>query len=128
MLFVAVGKQITSCYKAGVYHIPLVKRMVDASPADAVFLEPSDDLHEDPFVLPDVLGYLGMPDSTKRSQSPPWDYKAGKDLGCQPHHRAPQQSAGNCSGGSEVIEDRSSSKEDKRSVEVCSFALLKEHP
>ena len=36
--------------------------MVDTSPADAVFLEPSDDLREDPFVLPDVLGYLRMPD------------------------------------------------------------------
>lgn len=59
MLFVAVGKQITSCYKVGVYHM---KRMVDASPADAVFLEPSDDLRKDPFVLPDMLGYLGMLD------------------------------------------------------------------
>ena len=38
------------------------KKMVDTSPADVVFLEPSDDLREDPFVLPDVLGYLGMPD------------------------------------------------------------------
>ena len=36
--------------------------MVDTSPADVVFLEPTDDLREDPFLLPDILGYLGMPD------------------------------------------------------------------
>ena len=29
---------------------------------DAIFFQPSDDICEDPFVLPDVLGYLGMPD------------------------------------------------------------------
>ena len=29
---------------------------------DAIFFQPSDDIREDPFVLPDVLGYLGMPD------------------------------------------------------------------
>ena len=34
--------------------------MVDTSPADVVFLELTDDLGEDPFVLSDVLGYLGM--------------------------------------------------------------------
>ena len=34
--------------------------MVDTSPADVDFLEPSDDLRDDPFVLPDILGYLGM--------------------------------------------------------------------
>ena len=45
---------MTSCYKAAVYH---------TSPADVVFLELTDDLHEDPFVLPDILGYLGTPDS-----------------------------------------------------------------
>ena len=65
MLFVAVGKQITSCYKAAVYHIPLVKRIMDASPADTVFSEPSDNLHEDPFVPPDVLGYPRMPDPAR---------------------------------------------------------------
>ena len=29
---------------------------------DAIFFQPSDDIREDPFVLPDVLGYLSMPD------------------------------------------------------------------
>ena len=36
--------------------------MVDASPVDAIFFQPCDDIREDPFVLPDVLGYLSMPD------------------------------------------------------------------
>jgi len=36
--------------------------MVDTSPVDAIFFQPSDDIGEDPFVLPDVLGYLSMPD------------------------------------------------------------------
>jgi len=36
--------------------------VVDTSPVDAIFFQPSDDIREDPFVLPDVLGYLGMPD------------------------------------------------------------------
>ena len=35
---------------------------MDASPVDAIFFQPSDDIREDPFVLLDVLGYLGMPD------------------------------------------------------------------
>ena len=56
---------MTSCYKAAAYHIPIVKKMVDISPADAVFLKPTDDLHEDPFVLPDILGYLRMPDPVR---------------------------------------------------------------
>ena len=29
---------------------------------DAIFFQPSDDIREDPFVLPDALGYHGMPD------------------------------------------------------------------
>jgi len=36
--------------------------MVDTSPVDAIFFQPSDDICEDLFVLPYVLGYLGMPD------------------------------------------------------------------
>jgi len=36
--------------------------MVDTSSVDAIFFQPSDDIREDLFVLPDVLGYLGMPD------------------------------------------------------------------
>ena len=39
--------------------------MVDTSPADVVFLELTDDLGEDPFVLSDVLGYLGMPEPVR---------------------------------------------------------------
>jgi len=62
LLFVAVGRQITACCKYAVYKIPLIKSMVDASPVGAIFLEPNDVFREDPFVLPDVLGYLGMPD------------------------------------------------------------------
>ena len=62
LLFVGVGHQITACYKKEVYKLPIIKAMVDALPVDAIFLQPSDDIREDPFVLPDVLGYLGMPD------------------------------------------------------------------
>ena len=65
LLFVAVGRQITTCCKYAVYKIPLIKSMVDASPVDAIFLEPNDVFREDPFVLPDVLGYLGMPDPAR---------------------------------------------------------------
>ncbi len=36
---------------------------MDAALADAICFEASDDMREDPIVLPDVLGYLGMPDS-----------------------------------------------------------------
>ena len=36
--------------------------MVDASQVDAIFFQPSDDIREDPFVLPNELGYLSMPD------------------------------------------------------------------
>ena len=39
--------------------------MVDTSPAEVVFLELTDDLGEDPFVLSDVLGYLGMPEPVR---------------------------------------------------------------
>ena len=53
-----MGRQITACCKYAVYKIPLIKSMVDASPVDAIFLEPNDVFREDPFVLPDVLGYL----------------------------------------------------------------------
>ena len=109
--------------------IPLVKRMVDAFLADAVFLEPSDNLCEDSFVLPDVLGYLGMQDPARWAV--PNDLncllgiiKLARTLGVNPHHRAPQQCTGNCSGGSPVVEDRSSSKEDSRSVEVCFKSIL----
>ena len=56
---------MTSCYKVAAYHIPIVKKMVNISPADMVFLKPTDDLREDPFVLPDVLGYLRMPDPVR---------------------------------------------------------------
>lgn len=45
--------------------ITFTYKMVNASPADAAILEPTDDLHEDPFVLPDVLGYLRMPDMAR---------------------------------------------------------------
>ena len=64
------------------------KKMVDTSPADVVFLEPTDDLREDPFILPDVLGYLRMLDpvytlgSNHRSESPPWHSKTRQDIGC----------------------------------------------
>ena len=45
-----------------VYKLPVIKAMVDASPADAITLQPSDDIHEDPFVLLNAFGLLGMPD------------------------------------------------------------------
>ena len=41
---------------------------------DAIFFQPSDDIREDPFVLPDVLGYLGMPD--------PACWAVSSDLNC----------------------------------------------
>ena len=65
LLFVGVGHQITACCKQAVYKLPTIKAMVDASQVDAIFFQPSDDIREDPFVLPDVLGYLGMPDPAR---------------------------------------------------------------
>ena len=65
LLFVGVGHHITACYKQAVYKLPIIKAMVDASQVDAVFFQPSDDIREDPFVLPDVLGYLGMLDTAR---------------------------------------------------------------
>ena len=65
LLFVGVGHHITACYKQAVYKLPIIKAMVDASQVDAIFFQPSDDIREDPFVLPDVLGYLGMPDPAR---------------------------------------------------------------
>jgi len=50
------GQHITSCCKQAVYKIPIIKTMVDTSSVDAIFFQPSDDIREDPFVLPDVLG------------------------------------------------------------------------
>ncbi len=44
--------------------VPVIKRLIDSSPADAVFLEANDDLREDPFLLPNVLGYLRLSDPT----------------------------------------------------------------
>jgi len=57
-----VGQYITACSKQAVYKIPIIKTVVDASQVDAIFFQPSDDIREDPFVLPDVIEYLGMPD------------------------------------------------------------------
>ncbi len=44
------------------YRVPVIKRLIDSSPADAIFLEANDDLQEDPFLLANVLRYLGLPD------------------------------------------------------------------
>ncbi len=38
--------------------------LVDRSPTDAIFLQPSDELREQAFLLPEVLGYLCMTDLT----------------------------------------------------------------
>ncbi len=62
LLFVGTGKQVTACCKQAVYRVPRFRTLIDRSPSDAIFLEPSDELREDPFLLLDVLGYLGMPD------------------------------------------------------------------
>ena len=48
LLFVGKGQQITACCKKAVYKLPVIKAMVDASPDDAITLQPSDDIHEDP--------------------------------------------------------------------------------
>ncbi len=39
--------------------------LADGSLSDAVFLQRTDNICEDPFVLPHVLGYLGMPDPAR---------------------------------------------------------------
>ena len=57
------GSRLLPVIKLQFYCIPLIKKMVGASPADAAILEPTDDLHEDPVVLPDTLGYLGKPNT-----------------------------------------------------------------
>ena len=62
LLFVGKGQQITACCKKAVNKLPVIKAMVDATPADAITLQPSDDIHEDPFVLLNAFGLLGMPD------------------------------------------------------------------
>ena len=48
------------CGKAEIYCIPHIKKIVDASQADAVILELTNDVCEDPFVLPDVLKYCNL--------------------------------------------------------------------
>ncbi len=53
--------------------MPSLRTLIDRSPSDAIFLEPNDALREEPFILPDVLGYLGMPDP--RRWAVPTDYK-----------------------------------------------------
>ncbi len=58
-------RKVTSCCKRAVYRIPLIREMMDAAPVDAIFFKPTDDIREDPFVLPDVLGYLGLPDPAR---------------------------------------------------------------
>ncbi len=68
-----IGRQLTACCKQAVYRVPVFKRLIDSSPADAVFLVANDDLREDPFLLPNVLGYLGLPDPARWAV--PEDYK-----------------------------------------------------
>ncbi len=55
------------------YRVPTIRALVDRSPSDAIFLQPSDELREQPFLLPEVLGYLSMPDPTL--WVPPTDHK-----------------------------------------------------
>ncbi len=63
VLYVCVGKRVTPCCKPAVYGtIPLLRELIQRAPYDGITLEPSDDLREDPLVLHDVLGYVGMLD------------------------------------------------------------------
>ena len=92
------GSNWLPAIRAAVYHFPIVKKMVDTSPVDAVFLEPTDGLCEDPFVLPDILGYFGMPDPVHWAVPTDLNRLLGivklvRVLG--QYHRAPQQRARN---------------------------------
>ncbi len=63
VLYVRVGKRVTLSCKPAVYGtLPLLRELIQRAPYDLITLEASDDVREDPFVLPDVLGYVGMPD------------------------------------------------------------------
>ena len=60
-----LGQKVVVCPKLAVYKIPSLKELIDAATTNFIFLTPSETLREDPFVLDHVLGYLGMPDSSK---------------------------------------------------------------
>ncbi len=63
VLYVCVSKRVTLCCKPAVYGtLPLLRELIQRAPYDVITLEPSDDVREDPLVLPNVLGYIGMPD------------------------------------------------------------------
>jgi len=62
---VIVGRKVAVGSKLGAYKIPVLKRLIHKADCDFVILDPSKIVREEPFVLPYVLGFMGLPDTTK---------------------------------------------------------------
>ncbi len=97
LLQVVLGVKVAVCSKPAAHQVPMLRELIDKASLDVIFLTPSDDLREDPFILPDMLGYLGMPHPS-RWPVPTDLYRL--DEGCEgAGGRRADQPPGGCGGG-----------------------------
>jgi len=62
---VIVGEKVAICSKIGAYKIAAMRHLIERAECDFIVLKPSRIVREEPFVLPYVLGFMGLPDLTK---------------------------------------------------------------
>ncbi len=55
-----LGAKVAVCSKPAVYQVPVLRGLIHKASRDVIYFTSSDDLKEDPFILPDILGYLRM--------------------------------------------------------------------
>ncbi len=52
-----LGVKVVVCSKPAAHQVAMLRELIDKDSLEVIFLTPSDDLREHPFILPDMLGY-----------------------------------------------------------------------